>query len=54
MRGPVTENQYTIPLAQGYIKRKGSHVTVLATGHLVGDAIATAQALTKDDIDVEV
>ena len=54
MRGPVTEDQYTIPLAQGDIKRKGSHVTVVATGHLVGDAIATARALTKDDIDFEI
>ena len=54
MRGPATENQYTIPLSQGDIKRKGSHVTIVAIGHIVGEEIATAQALTKDDIDVEV
>ena len=54
MRGPVAERQYAIPLAQGEVKRKGRDVTVVAVGHLVGDAIATAEALTKDDIDVEV
>ena len=54
MRGPVAENPYVIPLAQGEVKRNGRDVTVVATGHLVGDAIATAEVLSKDGIDVEV
>ena len=54
MLGPVKENQHTNPFAQGDIKRKGSDVTVVTAGHLVGDAIATARALTKYDIDIEI
>ncbi|MDE0809786.1 MAG: alpha-ketoacid dehydrogenase subunit beta, partial [Alphaproteobacteria bacterium] len=48
MRGPVAEKQYVIPLAQGEVKRKGRDVTVVAVGHLVGDAIAAAEELAKD------
>jgi pyruvate dehydrogenase E1 component beta subunit len=41
-------------LAQGEVKRKGRDVTVVAVGHLVGEAVATAETLIKDNIDVEV
>ena len=53
-RGPVPEAPYAIPLAQGEIKREGTDVTVVAVGHLVAEAIATAEALAVDGIDVEV
>lgn len=52
--GPVAEAPYAIPLAQGDVKREGKDVTVVAVGHLVADAIATAEALAPEDIDVEV
>ena len=54
MRGPVVEQRCPIPLAQGEVKRKGRDVTVVAVGHLVGEAVATAETLIKDNIDVEV
>ena len=54
MRGPVPKKQYFIPLAQGEVKRKGRDVTVVAVGHLVGEAMAVADALDEDGIDVEV
>ena len=54
MRGPVAERRYAIPLAQGEIKRKGRDISVVAVGHLVGDAMATAEVLIKENIDVEV
>ncbi|NQV59303.1 MAG: alpha-ketoacid dehydrogenase subunit beta [Alphaproteobacteria bacterium] len=54
MRGPVAEKQYVIPLAQGEVKRQGRDVTVVAMGHLVGEAIASAEVLSQDGIDVEV
>jgi pyruvate dehydrogenase E1 component beta subunit len=53
-RGPVAEDPYAIPLAQGEVKRSGRDVTVVAVGHLVAEALATADALAPEGIDVEV
>lgn len=52
--GPVQEEPYAIPLAQGEVKRAGTDVTVVAVGHLVGDAIATAEEMAASGIDAEV
>lgn len=53
-RGPVPKEPYAIPLAQGEIKREGTDVTVVAVGHLVAEAIATAEVLATAGINVEV
>ncbi len=53
-RGPVPEEAYAIPLAQGAIKREGHDVTVIATGHLVGDALALADILARQGLGIEV
>ncbi|MCK9510795.1 MAG: alpha-ketoacid dehydrogenase subunit beta [Pigmentiphaga sp.] len=53
-RGPVPEEPYAIPLGVGEIKRRGTDVTVVAVGHLVPEALAAAEQLREEGIDVQV
>jgi pyruvate/2-oxoglutarate/acetoin dehydrogenase E1 component len=54
VQGPVPEEEYLIPLGQADIKRAGSDVTVVATSRMVHRALAAAEQLTSEGIDVEV
>jgi pyruvate/2-oxoglutarate/acetoin dehydrogenase E1 component len=55
MRGPVPEEEYTIPFGVGEIKRAGKDVTVVATSYMVYKALEAAKRLAENDgIDVEV
>ena len=54
MKGPVPEEDYTIPLGLADIKRKGRDVTVVAIAWLVHEALAAAETLAKEGISVEV
>ncbi|MDP3878705.1 MAG: alpha-ketoacid dehydrogenase subunit beta [Dehalococcoidales bacterium] len=54
LKGPVPEEEYTIPLGVGDIKREGTDVTVVATGKMVHEALAAAEELAKESISVEV
>jgi pyruvate/2-oxoglutarate/acetoin dehydrogenase E1 component len=53
-KGPVPEEEYTIPLGQADIKREGSDVTVVALAWLVHEALAAAEELATEGISVEV
>ncbi|MEI7616087.1 MAG: alpha-ketoacid dehydrogenase subunit beta [Actinomycetota bacterium] len=53
-KGDVPEEQYTIPLGKGDIKREGTDITVVAVGHMVQIALAAAEELEKQGISVEV
>lgn len=53
-KGPVPEEDYTIPLGVADIKRKGSDVTIVAIAWLVHEALAAAEELAKSGISVEV
>ncbi len=53
-RGPVPEEEYTIPLGKGDIKREGGDVTVVAYSAMVARALTAAEKLAEDGIDVEV
>jgi pyruvate/2-oxoglutarate/acetoin dehydrogenase E1 component len=53
-KGPVPEEDYTIPLGQADIKRTGSDVTVVALAWLVHEALAAADELAKEGISVEI
>jgi pyruvate dehydrogenase E1 component beta subunit len=54
-KGEVPEEQYTIPLGKAEIKKIGSDITVVATGHCVNIAIDTARKLEAEEgISVEV
>jgi acetoin:2,6-dichlorophenolindophenol oxidoreductase subunit beta len=52
--GDVPEEEVYIPLGSAEIKRSGSDVTVVAVGHLVGEAIKVAEKLEEEGISVEV
>jgi pyruvate dehydrogenase E1 component beta subunit len=54
MRGPVPEHDFDIPLGMADIKRAGRDVTVVATSHMVNEALTAAGTLAADGIDVEV
>src|SRR6201988_123548 len=54
LKGPVPEEDYTIPLGKADVKRVGSDVTVVAVAWLVHEALAAAEELAKEKISVEV
>jgi pyruvate/2-oxoglutarate/acetoin dehydrogenase E1 component len=54
VQGPVPEEDYLIPFGQADIKRRGNDVTVVATSRMVHRALAAAEKLAAEDIDVEV
>src|SRR5437588_4494638 len=53
-KGPVPEEDYTIPFGKADIKREGSDVTVVALAWLVHEALAAAEELATEGISVEV
>lgn len=53
-KGPVPEEEYLIPLSQAEIKRAGSHVTVVAIGEMVRQALSAAKKLSEESIEIEV
>jgi pyruvate/2-oxoglutarate/acetoin dehydrogenase E1 component len=53
-KGPVPEEQYTIPFGQADIKREGRDITIVATHAMVGRSLKAAEDLAKDGIEVEI
>jgi pyruvate dehydrogenase E1 component beta subunit len=53
-QGEVPQEEYLVPLGKGDIKRSGSHVTVIAWSSMVPRALAAAEQLEQEGIDVEV
>lgn len=53
-RDEVPNEPYVIPLGVGRVHREGADVTVVAVGHLVGEALAAAAELEPEGISVEV
>ncbi|MGE0258039.1 MAG: alpha-ketoacid dehydrogenase subunit beta [Alphaproteobacteria bacterium] len=53
-RGPVPDEDYTIPLGVADVKREGGDVTVVALAWLVHEALAAAEELAKEGISVEI
>jgi pyruvate/2-oxoglutarate/acetoin dehydrogenase E1 component len=51
---PVPEEEYTVPLGQADVKRKGDDVTIVAVSRMVGEALAAAQKLEAKGISAEV
>ena len=54
LRGPVPDTDYAISLGEGEIKREGTDVTIVAIGIMVYKALAAAEQLAEEGIDVEV
>jgi pyruvate/2-oxoglutarate/acetoin dehydrogenase E1 component len=53
-KGPVPDEDYTIPLGKADVKREGSDVTVVALAWLVHEALVAAEELAQEGISVEV
>jgi pyruvate/2-oxoglutarate/acetoin dehydrogenase E1 component len=53
-KGPVPDEDYTIPLGKADIKREGGDVTVVALAWLVHEAVAAAEELAQEGISIEV
>lgn len=53
-KGPVPDGEYTTPLGVADVKRPGDDITVVATGQMVHTALAAADTLSKEGIDLEV
>lgn len=54
MKGPIPDEDYTVPIGKGEVKREGTDVTVVAIGLMVSKALAAAKKLEQDGISVEV
>jgi len=54
IKGEVPDDIKPIPLGVARVHRKGTDITVIATGKMVHEAIAAAEQLSKEGISVEV
>jgi pyruvate dehydrogenase E1 component beta subunit len=54
VRGPVPDEEYTIPLGVADIKRRGDDITIVATSSMVYVALEAAEALAAEGISAEV
>jgi pyruvate dehydrogenase E1 component beta subunit len=52
--GEVPEGEYLVPFGQADVRRTGGDVTIVATGWMVGKALAAAETLASEGIDAEV
>jgi pyruvate dehydrogenase E1 component beta subunit len=53
-QGEVPEGEHLVPFGSADIKRQGSDVTIVATGWMVGRALAAADRLAGDGVSAEV
>lgn len=53
-KGPVPEEDYTIPLGVAEVKREGRDITIVATSSMVGKSLAAAEELETEGISCEV
>ena len=54
LKGEVPEGEYTIPIGKTDLKREGKDVTVVAYAKMLGVAMAAAETLSKDGIEIEI
>jgi len=54
LKGPVPEEEYTIPFGVADIKREGSDITIVGTSSMVQVALAAAERLAEIGINAEV
>lgn len=54
IEGPLPEEEYTVPLGLADVKKQGKDVTIVATLYMVHKALAAAEELDKQGVDVEV
>ncbi|MFQ5711977.1 MAG: alpha-ketoacid dehydrogenase subunit beta [Candidatus Geothermarchaeales archaeon] len=54
MRGPVPEEEYTIPLGEADVKREGEDLTIVAVSAMVPRALKAADRLRGEGVNAEV
>jgi pyruvate dehydrogenase E1 component beta subunit len=54
VKGPVPEEEYTIPLGVADVKREGTDVTVVAISKMVLEALEAAKEVEAEGVSVEV
>jgi pyruvate/2-oxoglutarate/acetoin dehydrogenase E1 component len=54
VKGDVPDEDFTLPLGRGEIKRPGADVSVITYSCMVHTALAAAETLAKEGIDIEV
>src|SRR6267143_3718191 len=54
LKGPVPEDEYTIPLGAADVKREGEDITIVATSSMVQVALGAAEVLEKIGLSAEV
>ena len=54
VKGPVPEEEYTIPLGKAGVKRKGDDVTIVGVSRMVGESLVAAKKLEEQGISAEV
>lgn len=54
VKGPVPEDEYTLPFGVADVKRAGEDITLVATSSMVHVALAAAEMLAADGISAEV
>ena len=54
VKGPVPDGAYSIPLGVADVKRRGTDMTIIATGIMVQRSLKAAEELEKDGISVEI
>jgi 2-oxoisovalerate dehydrogenase E1 component len=54
MKGPVPEEEYTIPFGKANILREGEHLTVVSMCFMLKKVLEVAETLAKDGISIEV
>jgi acetoin:2,6-dichlorophenolindophenol oxidoreductase subunit beta len=52
--GEVPEGEYLVPFGQAAVRRAGGDVTIVATGWMVGKALAAAERLAAEGVGAEV
>jgi pyruvate dehydrogenase E1 component beta subunit len=52
--GDVPEGEHLVPFGEAAVRREGGDVTIVATGFMVGKALAAAERLAGDGVDAEV
>jgi pyruvate/2-oxoglutarate/acetoin dehydrogenase E1 component len=53
-KGPVPDDEYTIPFGVADVKREGEDVTIVATSSMVYVALEAADSLAEEDVSAEV
>ena len=53
-KGEVPQEEYTIPIGVADVKRRGEDITVITYGAMVQEALAAADELQEQGVDVEV